>query len=159
MKRTYLILILIVMLASACTATPQQTPIPTLSLDNSNTTNNTRSSDADSVFASAIIVPMNDAQLSFSSIGRVTAVDVQVGDRVRAGQTLVTLDTAIQEARVREAEANLLAAEVDLKYKKRLGLDVHVDADLPPLHADREKVAHVLGNLFGNAIDFTPTKK
>jgi signal transduction histidine kinase len=40
--------------------------------------------------------------------------------------------------------------------KKRLGLDVHVDADLPPLYADREKVAHVLGNLFGNAIDFTP---
>jgi signal transduction histidine kinase len=40
--------------------------------------------------------------------------------------------------------------------KKRLGLDVHVDADLPPLRADREKVAHILGNLFGNAIDFTP---
>jgi two-component system sensor histidine kinase BarA len=40
--------------------------------------------------------------------------------------------------------------------KKRLGLDVHVDADLPPLFADREKVAHILGNLFGNAIDFTP---
>ena len=43
-----------------------------------------------------------------------------------------------------------------LLARKRLGLDVHVDADLPPLYADREKVAHVLGNLFGNAIDFTP---
>ena len=43
-----------------------------------------------------------------------------------------------------------------LLAKKRLGLDVHLDADLPPLHADREKVAHVLGTLFGNAIDFTP---
>lgn len=43
-----------------------------------------------------------------------------------------------------------------LLAKKRLGLDVHVDADLRPLYADREKVAHVLGNLFGNAIDFTP---
>ncbi len=43
-----------------------------------------------------------------------------------------------------------------LLAKKRLGLDVHVDADLPMLFADREKVAHILGNLFGNAIDFTP---
>ena len=43
-----------------------------------------------------------------------------------------------------------------LLAKKRLGLDVHVDADLPDLFADREKVAHILGNLFGNAIDFTP---
>jgi len=43
-----------------------------------------------------------------------------------------------------------------LLAKKRLGLEVHVDAELPPLFADREKVAHILGNLFGNAIDFTP---
>jgi signal transduction histidine kinase len=29
-------------------------------------------------------------------------------------------------------------------------------AGLPRVHADRDKVAHVLGNLIGNAIDFTP---
>ena len=39
--------------------------------------------------------------------------------------------------------------------KKRLALDVRLTPDLPPLYADREKVAHVLGNLVGNAIDFT----
>jgi signal transduction histidine kinase len=43
-----------------------------------------------------------------------------------------------------------------LLAKKRIELDVRVDPDLPPLYADREKVAHILGNLFGNAIDFTP---
>jgi HlyD family secretion protein len=54
-------------------------------------------------------------------------VDVKVGDRVRAGQTLVTLDTTIQEARVREAEANLLAAQIQFNYQKRLGVDeVHI---------------------------------
>jgi signal transduction histidine kinase len=40
--------------------------------------------------------------------------------------------------------------------KKRLTLDVRVPGDLPPLLADRAKVAHILGNLIGNAIHFTP---
>lgn len=40
--------------------------------------------------------------------------------------------------------------------RKRLALEVDVPAELPPIYADREKVAHVLGNLFGNAIHFTP---
>ena len=31
-----------------------------------------------------------------------------------------------------------------------------LNPDLPPLFADREKVGHVLGNLLGNAIGFSP---
>jgi multidrug efflux pump subunit AcrA (membrane-fusion protein) len=54
-------------------------------------------------------------------------VDVKVGDKVTAGQTLVTLDTTIQEASVRQAEANLLAAQIQVNYQKRLGVDeVHI---------------------------------
>jgi len=54
-------------------------------------------------------------------------VDVKVGDKVTAGQILVALDTAIQEAGVRQAEANLLAAQIQVKYQKRLGVDeVHI---------------------------------
>lgn len=40
--------------------------------------------------------------------------------------------------------------------KKGHTLRVDVAPDLPPLQADREKVAHVLANLVGNAIEFTP---
>jgi RND family efflux transporter MFP subunit len=127
LNRLFAALILTALL-SACAATTQQTPIPTVSLDSSTTPDQTQSSDEDAVSASAVIVPVNDARLSFSSVGRVTAVDVEVGDRVRAGQTLVTLDTALQEARIREAEANLLAAQVQVKYLKRLGVDeVHIE--------------------------------
>jgi RND family efflux transporter MFP subunit len=74
-------------------------------------------------------VPVKEAELSLPVVGKVTAVEVEVGDRVTEGQTLVTLDTTVLEARVREAEANLLAAEVQLKYNRRLGLDeVHIES-------------------------------
>lgn len=57
---------------------------------------------------------------------------------------------------ISEVVSQVTRLNESLLAKKRLGLDVHVDADLPDLFADREKVAHILGNLFGNAIDFTP---
>ena len=40
--------------------------------------------------------------------------------------------------------------------KKGLRLSLRVEPELPPVCGDREKLAHVLGNLLGNAIDFTP---
>ena len=43
-----------------------------------------------------------------------------------------------------------------LAAKKDQTLTVDVDPDVPRLYADREKVAHVVGNLLSNAIDFTP---
>ena len=51
---------------------------------------------------------------------------------------------------------HVLRMNESLLAKKRLTFERRVAADLPPVYADREKVAHVLGNLFGNAIDFTP---
>ncbi len=39
--------------------------------------------------------------------------------------------------------------------KKRLALDVEVSPEIPAIRADRDKISHVLGNLLGNAIDFT----
>ncbi len=43
-----------------------------------------------------------------------------------------------------------------LVARKQLHLDVQVASDTPQVVADREKIAHILGNLLGNAIDFTP---
>jgi signal transduction histidine kinase len=39
--------------------------------------------------------------------------------------------------------------------KKRLHFETVLDQELPCAHADRDKVLHVLGNLVGNAIEFT----
>jgi signal transduction histidine kinase len=48
------------------------------------------------------------------------------------------------------------ALNESLIARKQLELDIEVDPALPPILADREKVTHIIGNLFGNAIDFTP---
>ena len=129
MKKIKIIIITATLLLSACTATAQQTPIATVSLDTGNTANNNQTSDANSVSASAFIVPLREAGLSFASVGRVRTVGVNVGDQVKTGQVLVELDTTLLEAKVREAEANLAAAQVQVKYLQRVGTDeVHLES-------------------------------
>ncbi len=121
MKKVFWMVISILALAvAACgqAATPEA--IPTVSLDGSQPSANAQSSSGDSVSAAAVIVPKAEARLSFTSVGRVTSVNVQVGDKVEAGQILVELDTAILEAKVKEAEANLAYAEIALTYLVRV---------------------------------------
>jgi signal transduction histidine kinase len=52
--------------------------------------------------------------------------------------------------------AQLTALNESLATRKGLELVADVPTDLEPVTADREKVAHIVGNLLGNAIDFTP---
>jgi two-component system sensor histidine kinase BarA len=57
---------------------------------------------------------------------------------------------------VRDVLEQVSALNESLLKKKRLVLSVDVDEELPLVDGDREKIAHVVGNLLGNAIDFTP---
>ncbi len=61
--------------------------------------------------------------------------------------TEFSLDDVLEQ--IRAMNESLIA-------KHALTLEVDIPGNAPPLVADREKIAHVLGNLIGNAIEFTP---
>ena len=129
------VLLSLMLLVSACTSMGSSTPtaIPTLSLNGNGSSSNNQANNAsdnpDAVSATAQIVPVKKAELAFANVGRVKAVDVKVGDQVKAGQSLVELDTTLLEAKVREAEANLAVAQVQVNYLKRIGTDeVHLES-------------------------------
>ena len=123
MQKIHIIVIMSALLLSACGAAATPTAIPTVVLDDGTATNNSQSNDTNVVSASAVIVPVNDVQLAFSAVGRVTAVNVKVGDEVSANDVLVQLDTTILEAKVKEAEAGVLAADAQIRYLNRLATD------------------------------------
>lgn len=119
MKKIYLIIIIAIFITACGTQTTPEA-IPTIVLNAEESNNQPETSSGSAVTASAVVVPVIEAHLSFPAIGKVTNVNVQVGDEVKAGQVLVELDTTILEAKVKEAEANLAYAEIQLKYLIRL---------------------------------------
>lgn len=133
MKKAYLVVVMLVALVlNACSSmgsTP--TAIPTVSLGSNNSPSNNQADNPDGVSASAVVVPIQEAELSFASVGRVKAVNVKIGDQVKTGQVLVELDTTLLEAKVKEAQANLAVAQVQVDYLKRVGTDeVHLESAL-----------------------------
>lgn len=66
------------------------------------------------VNASGTLEPRRQADLTFSTSGAVTAVDVSVGDEVAEGEALATSDTSELDIAVASAEADLVAVQESL---------------------------------------------
>lgn len=128
MKKTYLIVtIIMVLVLTACGSTSAPTALPTVTLDDGNTSPADHAGEND-ITASAVVAPVHYARLSFVSVGKVTEVNVKVGDQVKAGDILVALDTSILQAKVKEAQANLEAAQAQVRFLTRVKTDqIHLD--------------------------------
>ena len=59
--------------------------------------------------------------LSFTSSGKVTAVNVKAGDTVKAGQVLATIDSSELQSSLSSAEANLASAQATLADAESAG--------------------------------------
>ena len=66
------------------------------------------------------------------------------------------IDIRPAEFRLSEVVENVREMNGSLLERKGLSFTAEFDGGIPQAWADRDKVAHVLGNLIGNAIKFTP---
>lgn len=73
---------------------------------------------AGTVTASATVVPAQTSQMSFLISASVKEIDVQEGDQVQAGQTLMVLDTPELQYAVAQARAALQSAQADAYIQK-----------------------------------------
>src|SRR5512138_107228 len=131
MKNSVVAIVLVgIVLLAACAPKAAPTAIPTVVLSSN------PSSESSGVSASGVVVPQAKASLSFPLTGTVKSVEVEAGDKVTKGQVLVTLETTIWDAQVKQAEAAVTAAQANEKFLVRSGSDQdHIDA----ANADIEK--------------------
>jgi len=90
---------------------------------------------SESVSATGTIEPADQANLDFGTSGTVDAVDVTVGQKVTAGQTLATLDTTTLTASVGVAQATVSSDE------SKLATDEADGASSAQIAADNAAVA------------------
>jgi len=137
MKQVLWILTNVLALAIAsCSSSVTPTAVPTVSLD----TVSQPSSSTGNASASAVVVPVTKVELAFPLTGTVKTVEVTAGDSVTANQPLVTLETAILEAKVKEAEANVVTVTTQLTYLKRVGTSAE-RLDAAQANIDRSQAA------------------
>lgn len=75
-------------------------------------------SDASAPDYVAVVRHAQHADLAFESEGRLTGMQVDVGDRVRRGQVLATLDDEAAQLHVRQGEAKVKAAQAQFDVRR-----------------------------------------
>jgi two-component system, NarL family, sensor histidine kinase BarA len=111
------------------------------------------------VLRDGLLGELNDRQREavqsvISSSRQLLSMIEEILTYARTGARAIELDpTSFQIASVIEAAHDMSAS---LIRKKGLHFEVSISRELPLAQADRDKILHVLTNLVGNAIEFTP---
>jgi HlyD family secretion protein len=71
------------------------------------------------VSATGRVKPVESVDLAFEKSGKVSAIDIEIGDKVETGKILASLDNQELQAQVLQAQANLEAAEARLSEMKK----------------------------------------
>jgi len=123
MKLKALVILLVILGLAGCNALAKSTPepLPTIVLGDQNTsTQSPAQSGSAEATASGVVVPAQQAEMVFTSGGKVQTVHVAANEKVKAGQVLVTLAGGEKlAANVESARMELLAAQqaIDALYK------------------------------------------
>jgi signal transduction histidine kinase len=80
-------------------------------------------------------------------VGEILTYAKGAADRLRLATTEFSINEVLQE---------VLAINEALIAKRAITFETILENDGDAVHGDREKIIHVLNNLLGNAIDFTP---
>ena len=96
--------ILLLLTLTACGGSNTPEAIPTIVLDSGSSEQPASQKSGGELVASGIIIPAQEANLAFTTGGNVTDVYVAVGDEVKAGYTLIQLDSTLAQLDVERAE-------------------------------------------------------
>ena len=90
---------------------------------------------------------MNGGQQLLDMIDEILTYVRGESDQVKLARTDFSITEVVDQVRL---------LNQPLAVKKHLTIERLNGDDVPPIYADRDKLKHVLGNLIGNAIKFTP---
>ncbi len=110
----------------------------------------------ETILATGQVVSSTDLNLSFNSSGVVKTIKVKVGDKVKAGQVLATLDQASAQAALTSARGALAAANAN--YQKILDGASNEDVALSQIALDQTKLTQetLVKNAYQNLLNSAP---
>jgi len=102
------------------------------------------------VSASGTIEPADTEDLSFTSAGTVTAVNVKAGQQVKKGAVLATIDSAALQSALQQANATYQSAQAQLTDDESSGASsAQITSDLTNVAAQKANVAAAYAALLG----------
>jgi multidrug efflux pump subunit AcrA (membrane-fusion protein) len=105
------------------------------------------------VSASGTIEPSDTEDLSFTSAGTVTAVNVKAGQKVKKGAVLATIDSAALQSALQQANAGYQSAQAQLTDDESTGASsAQIASDMANVAAQNANVAAAYVGLLGASL-------